>query len=206
MFRAGVRGRTSRRRGCAAAIALCVFAACTDASPYGSMSQTVHDGDPDIFMMGQSNADRNFARAVADATGLSIHQISHGRQPIAHWFAAPYEWLAFDLDFLGERRFDTFVWFHGESNAESWIAYETRFAEIVAAVSPDRAPVVIVVGIWRDDVDVEGFRAFQRAMCDRHPGWHYVESRDAPRRDAMHLSAEGRALVAERIATLLAGL
>jgi len=187
-----------------AALVFCVTACGKVGGNFGFQTQTTYNGNPDIFMMGQSNADDRLAAEIADATGKTLHQINHTGQPIQHWFKEPYNWLETDMEFLGNRTFQYFIWFQGEANLRNRSGYETLLKQIIAAASPEQEPVVIIVGIWVDsDVDPTDFREDQMDMCDRNENFHFVNSKGCPRSDWAHLSASGRILLAERINHLI---
>jgi hypothetical protein len=183
---------------------------CTDDHLGGSLTTTVYHGNPDIFMMGQSNANSDLARAIRDETQKSIHQINHGGQPIQHWLEAPYRWLDMDMAFLNGRTFPYFIWFQGEANVGGGekvggppTYYEQKLMTIINTISSGWTPEVIVVGIWREDMDASGFRTFQQEMCNRHENFHFVDSRELPRSDGVHLTGKGQRMLARRINQLL---
>lgn len=183
---------------------------CVDDPSGPSMTILVCPGEPDIFMMGQSNANSDLARAIRDETQKSIHQINHGGQPIQRWLEAPYRWLDMDLAFLSGRTFPYFIWFQGEANVGAGekvggppTYYEQKLMTIIDAISPGWTPQVIIVGIWREDMDASGFRIFQQEMCNRHENFHFVDSRELPRSDGVHLTGNGQRMLARRINQLL---
>ncbi|MBN2525874.1 MAG: hypothetical protein JXR76_05720 [Deltaproteobacteria bacterium] len=157
-------------------------------------------------MMGQSNANSDLARAIIRESGMSVHQINHGGQRIETWLEPPDQWLDEDVDFLGDREFQYFVWFQGESNRNGYPGYERKLKQILSAVSPDKTTEVIIVGVWMDDEDMTEFRAYQKEMCDRNAHFHYVDSKNCARRDGIHLSAYGQYQLARKIRLLIESL
>ncbi|MBN2717777.1 MAG: hypothetical protein JXX14_18150 [Deltaproteobacteria bacterium] len=188
------------------AVLLCLGIACEEDDGLGSLTKTTYDGNPDIFMMGQSNANDDLAAEIAKASGKTIHQISHGGQAIHRWFEDPYNWLESDMAFLGNRTFQYFIWFQGESNLTNRAKYEDMLKQIIEAASPSTAPVVIIVGVWVSDPDPAAFRNYQMAMCDRNENFYFVDSMGCERSDGVHLTRAGQQLLARRISNLIVRL
>lgn len=162
------------------------------------------EGDPDILLIGQSNASTGQAVHIESVTGREVAQINHGGQRIASWLGPTNTWLAMDMEFLNGREPDYIIWFQGESDWNSPEGYEEYFTVIMENINPHNVPV-FVANVHREDPekDTSVVRRIQQELCAGNANWYLIETIDLERKDGTHLSEIGRNGFAERVLSLI---
>jgi hypothetical protein len=162
--------------------------------------------NPDMFLLGQSNATSELAIEISIATGLEISQIKHGGNPIENWIYDPYNWAQVDKDFIRDRAVDYIIWFQGESNWDNYTNYEERFIQALDIMYPDHESiVVIIIQVYRINVDQDttGIREVQRSMVEARENWYLIDSSEYSRYDLVHLDTNGQKDLAQAIQELI---
>lgn len=166
----------------------------------GGCTMTICDGDPDFFMMGQSNANDELADAIILETGKTIHQINHGGQKIERWVNEPYKWISFDITFLDGRIPKGFIWMQGEANINSNENYEKYFNIIIDSFYHEKDFPVLILETINYNVDCSEIKSIHKRMCDNHDNWYFIETADCERKsDNVHLTENGQLKLAKRI-------
>lgn len=164
---------------------------------YGDSTTFNCIGDPVFFIMGQSNADDKFAEVIFEITNMPTCQINHTGQPIKNWLYNNDYLLNIDIKFLSNRHPEYFIWFQGESDYLNTERYDECLKHIIN-IGIDNKTEIIIIGIWRDDKNVNLIRSIQKGICDRE-GYIFIDSKYCDRIDGIHLSEKGKKQLAHLI-------
>lgn len=164
-------------------------------------------GNPDIVLLGQSNANNVLATEIKKATGLKVCQIYHPGEPIENWIENG--WLNEDLNFINHRPFRYLIWFQGEANAGykegfDFIDYDKKLENIINKIKVNSSCdfKVIIIGVYCTYDDMNNFRIYQKNMCQLY-NYIYVDSIQFERYDGIHLSSEGARDLSQKINKVL---
>lgn len=148
-----------------------------------------------IFLAGQSNANSDLARTIEQIAGQGVSNSWHSGQPIENWINNNF--LADDFPYSNK---EYFIWYQGESNAESYAGYEEKLKYIISILAPQSK--IIIIQVHHELFDISPFREYQREMCKRN-SWTIIDSKGLDRKDGLHLSKAGMVDLAIKIKGVL---
>jgi hypothetical protein len=172
----------------------------------GDLIYTRDIHDPEIFLLGQSNASPELAIAIESATNKATAQINHSGNSIEAWLSPKWFWVQTDKDFINNRSFDYLIWFQGEANIYSLYNYENNFISVLDYVYPynhNIEIIIIQVHMENPELDLSGIRSIQSEMVKKHSNWHLIDSEGLDRVDGTHLSESGMKALSASIKNMI---